>query len=162
MPRIMHGGCVRGIVSDVPKVQVSVKIDASRKIVWAAIADIATHVDWMRDAEAIRFTSPQRSGVGTTFECDTRLGPLRLTDAMTITEWSPGRAMGVDHTGLVRGTGRLTLRRSRRGRTRLGWEERLQFPWWLGGPLGALVAKPVLTAVWRRSLGDLKAKVEAT
>jgi hypothetical protein len=114
----------------------------------------------MLDAVAIRFTSPQRSGVGTTFECDTKLGPLRLVDRMTITEWSPRRAMGVDHTGLVTGTGTLTLRRARGGRTRFGWEERLLFPWWLGGPVGALAAKPILTAIWRRSLRNLKAKVE--
>jgi hypothetical protein len=158
---MMHGGCVRGIVSPVPKVQVSVQIEASPKVVWTAIEDIASHVDWMRDAVEIRFTSEQRSGVGTTFDCDTRLGPIRLTDRMTITEWSPGKAMGVDHVGLVTGTGRLTLRRSWRGRTRFGWEERLVFPWWLGGPVGALAAKPLLTAVWRRSLRDLKAKVES-
>ena len=143
-----------------PKVQVSVQIEAPPKVVWKAIEDIGTHVEWMRDAVAIRFTSPQRTGVGTTFDCDTRLGPIRLTDRMTITEWSPGRAMGVDHVGLVRGTGALTLRRSWRGRTRFGWEEQLIFPWWLGGPLGALVAKPVLTAIWRRSLRDLKAMIE--
>ena len=158
----MQQGCVREMVSVVPKVQVSVKIEASPKVVWAAIDDIATHVEWMRDATEIRFISPQRSGVGTTFDCETRVGPLRTTDRMTITEWSPGRAMGVDHIGVIRGRGRFTLRRGRRGTTRFAWEERLLFPWWLGGPLGALVAKPVLTAVWRRSLGDLKARIEAT
>ena len=140
--------------------QVSIKIAASPSVVWAAIEDIATHVEWMRDAAEIRFTSPQRRGVGTTFDCDTRLGPIRLTDRMTITEWSPGRAMGVDHTGLVTGTGRLTLRRTWRGGTTFGWEEHLLFPWWLGGPIGALVAKPVLTAIWRRSLRDLKTRIE--
>jgi hypothetical protein len=157
---MMHGGCVRDRVARVPKVHVSVKIDAPPKVVWASIADIAGHVDWMLDAEAIRFTSSQRAGVGTTFDCDTRWGPFRLTDRMTITEWSPRKAMGVEHTGLVTGTGRLTLRRARGGRTRFAWEERLRFPWWFGGPVGALVAKPLLTAVWRRSLGSLKAKVE--
>jgi len=116
----------------------------------------------MLDADAIRFTSPQRSGVGTTFDCDTRLGPFRLTDRMTITEWSPHKTMGVEHTCLVTGTGRLTLRRARGGRTPFAWEERLRFPWWFGGPVGALVAKPLLTAVWRRSLGNLKARVEGS
>lgn len=142
------------------KVQVSVRIDAPPKVVWRAVEDIATHVEWMLDAESIRFTSPQRSGVGTTFECATRLGPFRLTDRMTVTEWAPGKAMGVDHVGLVTGTGRFTLRRARGGRTRFAWQERLRFPWWFGGPVGALAAKPVLTLVWRRSLANLKAKVE--
>jgi len=157
---MMHRGCDRETLPAMPKVQVSVVIDAPPKEVWAAVEDVATHVEWMLDAEAIRFLSERRSGVGTAFECDTRLGPFRLTDRMTITEWRPGKAMGVDHTGLVTGTGRFTLRRARRGRTRFAWEERLRFPWWLGGPVGALAAKPVMTAVWRRSVRNLKARVE--
>ena len=143
-----------------PKVQVSVQIDAPRKAVWAAVEDIGSHTRWMLDADAIRFTSRRRRGVGTTFECDTRLGPFRLVDRMEVTEWVPGRAMGVTHAGLVTGTGRFTLRRARRGRTRFAWEERLRFPWWFGGPIGALVATPVLNAVWRRSLRNLKRLVE--
>lgn len=135
-------------------------IDARPGEVWWALEDIDGHVGWMLDARAIRFTSARRAGVGTTFECDTRLGPLRLTDRMEVTEWVPGRSMGVVHTGLVTGTGRFTLKRARWGRTRLTWEERLEFPWWLGGRVGAVAAKPVLTAVWRRSLANLKASVE--
>ena len=142
------------------KLQVSVQIDASPDEVWRAVEDIATHREWMLDAAEIRFVGDRRRGVGTTFDCDTRLGPFRLTDRMEITEWRPGRAMGVRHTGVVTGTGRFTIKRRRRGTTRFRWEERLRFPWWLGGPVGALVAKPVMTAVWRRSLRNLQAIVE--
>ena len=145
-----------------PRVRVSVVIDARPAEVWWAVEDIAGHVAWMADAEAIRFTTPQRAGVGTTFECDTKVGPLRVTDRMTITEWRPGRTMGVRHTGLVTGEGRFTLRRSRRGRTRFTWEERLRFPWWFGGPVGALLATPVLRAVWRGNLRRLRAQVEGS
>lgn len=157
---MMHGGCDRESVLRVPKVQVSVQIDASPEEVWEAIEDVATHVDWMREAVAIRFTSSQRHGVGTTFDCDTKVGPIRLTDRMTITEWRPGKAMGVAHTGLVSGSGTFRLRRARRGRTRLSWQERLDFPWWWGGPPGAFVSARVLKSVWRRNLADLKAIVE--
>jgi hypothetical protein len=152
----------------VPKVQVSVHVRASPDEVWRTLGDVASHVDWMLDAEAIRFTSRRRSGVGTTFDCDTRIGPFRLTDRMEITEWRPGKAMGVRHVGVVTGTGRFSLasggrlrRRSRRG-TRVTWEERLRFPWWLGGPVGALGAAPVLRAVWRRNLVNLRQKIEDT
>ena len=141
------------------KVQARVQIDASPEEVWEVIEDLAGHVDWMTDAVAIRFTSRRRSGVGTTFECDTRIGPFRLTDRMEVTAWQPPRSMGVTHTGLVTGAGRFTLRR-RRGGTRFEWKERLRFPWTMGGPLGALVAKPLLRMVWRRNVRSLKAKVE--
>jgi hypothetical protein len=113
----------------------------------------------MHDAVDIRFLTAERAGVGTCFDCDTRVGPFRLTDRMEITEWRPRRAMGVRHTGVVTGTGRFTLRRRRRG-TRFAWEERLRFPWWMGGPLGAAVAAPVLRAVWRRNLRNLRDLVE--
>jgi uncharacterized protein YndB with AHSA1/START domain len=140
----------------VAKIRVSTVLDAPPEKVWADVEDIATHREWMADAVAIRFLGDQRRGVGTRFECDTKVGPFRLTDVMEVTEWVPGRAMGVTHVGLVTGTGRFTLRRVRGGRTRFQWKERLRFPWWLGGPIGALAAKPVLTWVWRRSMRDLQ------
>jgi hypothetical protein len=79
---------------------------------------------------------------------------------MEVTEWSPGRTMGVRHVGLVTGSGRFTLRPRRRGRTRFVWSERLTFPWWLGGPVGALAATPVFHLVWRSNLRRLRGLVE--
>lgn len=143
-----------------PRVEVAVVVDAPPRRVWADVADVASHVEWMADAVDIRFTGPRRSGVGTTFDCDTRIGPLRLVDRMEVTEWRPGRAMGVRHTGLVTGEGRFTLHRARGGRTRFTWEERLVFPWWLGGPVGATVGSVVLRRVWAGNLRRLKQRIE--
>jgi hypothetical protein len=137
------------------RIRVSTVLDASPAEVWADIERIDTHVEWMEDAVAIRFLGDRRSGVGTRFECDTRVGPFRLTDVMEITEWVPRRAMGVRHVGLVAGEGGFRLRRARRGRTRFTWSERLRFPWWMGGPAGALAGKPVLAWIWRRNLRNL-------
>jgi len=140
----------------VARIRVGTMLDAAPEVVWRDVARIATHPEWMADAVGLRFLTERTSGVGTRFECDTKVGPFRLTDVMEITEWVPGRAIGVRHTGLVRGTGRFTLTPARGGRTRFRWRERLRFPLWLGGPLGALVAKPVLTRVWRRSMRNLQ------
>jgi hypothetical protein len=69
--------------------------------------------------------------------------------------------MGITHVGLVTGTGRFTLRRSARGGgTRFTWSEQLRFPWWMGGPVGAAVAAPVLRRMWRKNLANLKRRVE--
>lgn len=144
------------------RIRVSTVIDAPPRAVWAGVRDISTHVTWMADAEAIRFLSRQREGVGTRFECDTVVGPFRLVDRMTVTEWRPGKAMGIEHVGVVTGTGVFTLRRTPRGRTRFTWTESLTFPWWMAGPLGAFLAKPVLAAVWRGNLRRLKARIEGT
>jgi uncharacterized protein YndB with AHSA1/START domain len=146
----------------VSRIRVAVNIDAPPRRVWEQVEDIASHVQWMHDAVAIRFTSSRHSGVGTSFDCDTRVGPLRLTDRMEVTEWKPRQAMGIRHVGLVTGTGRFTLRRRRRGRTRFTWEERLVFPWWMGGPVGALAGAQVLEVIWRRNLRNLKRQVEAS
>lgn len=128
--------------------------------VWADVRDLGSHVEWMADAEAIRFTSPTRSGVGTTFDCDTKVGPLSLVDRMEVTEWEDERVIGVRHVGLVTGVGRFTLRADPGGReaTRFTWEEQLTFPWWMGGPVGAIVGGVVLRLVWRRNLRRLRAR----
>ena len=143
------------------RVGVSVVIDAPSDDVWADVRDIASHVEWMQDAEAIRFTSPQREGVGTTFLCRTRLGPLRLTDRMEVTEWADGHSVAIRHSGLVTGTGRFTLEPETSGRTRLTWEEDLVLPWWMGGRLGSLVGGQVQRLVIRRNLANLKRRLEA-
>lgn len=143
------------------RIKVSTVIDARPAVVWETVRHIERHTDWMVDAEAIRFTSRSRSGVGTTFECDTRVGPIRLVDEMEITEWQPRRRMGVRHTGIVTGSGRFTLRRTPGGRTRFTWEESLRFPAWLGGPIGGVAGGQVLKFVWRRNLRTLKALIES-
>ncbi|MFN8053106.1 MAG: SRPBCC family protein [Acidimicrobiales bacterium] len=138
------------------RLRVSTHLDAPPDVVWADLADVSSHVEWMRDAVAIRFTSESHTGVGTTFDCDTKVGPFRLTDRMEITAWKPELAMGVRHVGLVTGEGVISLRKRPRGRTKLTWSEQLTFPWWMGGPLGSWAATPVLWLVWRGSMRNLR------
>lgn len=141
-------------------VEVSVVIEATPDAVWRDVADIASHVEWMADAESITFTSPHRQGLGTTFDCATKIGPIRLLDRMEIAEWQPEAAMGVRHQGIVTGQGRFTLEPVGMAHTRFAWREELDFPLRLGGALGATVAAPVLRAVWKRNLRALKRRIE--
>lgn len=104
---------------------------------------------------AIRFSTPQHDGVGTSFETDTKVGPVRLVDKMVVTSWEPVATMGINHTGMVTGTGRFTLA-TEGGGTRFTWEEELTFPWWMAGSLGGGVAAPVLRRIWRRNLENLR------
>ena len=152
------------------RIRVRTSIGATPSQVWETVRHIERHVDWMVDAESIRFTSEERSGVGTTFDCATKVGPLRLTDRMEITEWQPQQAMGVRHSGLVTGEGRFTLTPTgpdstgpdNTGSTEFVWEERLVFPWWMGGPIGGVVGGQILRLVWKRNLRALKRTVEST
>jgi Polyketide cyclase / dehydrase and lipid transport len=138
-----------------PRIRLRTVINASPRRVWADISDLTSHVEWMADAESIRFVSAITSGIGTEFVCDTKIGPLRLRDRMTVTEWVPGHSLGIRHRGVVAGEGRFMLKRRTRGGTKFVWEERLDFPWWLGGPLGVVMARPILKRVWRRNLATL-------
>jgi hypothetical protein len=129
--------------------------------VWRIVEPVENHVDWMADAESIEFTSDQRRGVGTQFLCKTRVGPIRLTDTMRITRWEPNHAMGVEHIGLVTGSGVFTLTALDESTTRFEWTEKLTFPWWLGGPIGAFVGgKLVLRSIWHGNLRRLAALCE--
>jgi hypothetical protein len=142
---------------------VNIEIAASPAQVWNVVEPIENHVDWMHDAVAIRFRTDQRRGLGTAFFCDTKVGPIKLVDNMEITEWIPESVMGVRHVGVVTGSGRFSLTPIDLGRrTRFTWDETLVFPWWLGGPIGALVGgRLVLRAIWGRNLRALKRIVEA-
>ena len=133
----------------------SISINAPRNVVWEAVADVRRHSDWMADAAEIRLTSVQATGVGTTFECETRVGPLRTLDRMAVTDWEEGRLMGVEHRGLISGVGRFRLEDQSDGGTRFIWDEYLSFPWWLGGRTTAALARPVLALVWRQNLQRL-------
>lgn len=142
-------------------IRVSTVINAAPAQVWEEVRHVERHVDWMADAEKINFQTPQRSGTGTTFDCITKVGPIRLTDKMTITAWRDGAEMGVRHQGLVTGVGSFSLAAVRKDRTRFTWEERLAFPWWMGGSIGGVIGGLIMRQIWKRNLRVLKALVES-
>ena len=130
------------------------RLEQSIETVWDALADISTHVVWMRDAQNIEFVGSQRQGVGTEFVCQTAIGPLRTADHMRVTEWEPGKRMSVYHSGSVIGEGTFILTTNENGQScTLRWEERLKFPWFLGAGIGERIARPLLRAIW---VGNLR------
>ncbi len=141
-------------------IRITTKIHAPIGEVWDIVEDIGDHVNWMKDAEQIRFIGSQRSGVGTQFDCDTKVGPIRLTDRMEIVEWVTGELIGVSHEGLVKGEGKFTLTSDTSDSTLFTWEETLYFPFWMGGPLRNPVGGRILSSIWRKNLESLKAKIE--
>lgn len=132
---------------------IELQVDAGEPIavVWDALADLSSHVDWMADAESIEFVGDQRDGVGTVMRVLTTVGPLRTTDVMIVTEWVERDRIVVKHTGTVSGVGAFKLVETPDG-TRLDWSEDLQFPWYLGGEAAAKAASPVLRRIWRANL----------
>jgi hypothetical protein len=141
------------------RIVTAAQIAATPAEVWRVASDLAAQPNWMHDALAIRFASPQTSGVGVVMDCDTRIGPIRLTDRMVVTQWVDGREIAIRHEGLVNGTGRFMIEPDRVG-TRFTWSEDLLFPWWLGGPVAGAAARPVLAAIWRRDIRTLRLLAE--
>lgn len=138
-------------------ISVSVVVDAPLGAVWDALSDLPSHTEWMADAASIEFPAGQ-AGTGTEMLVDTRLGPFRLTDRLEIIAWEPPRTMAVEHRGVVRGWGRFDLIPMADG-IHLTWTEDLRFPWWLGGPITALAAHPLLSRIWAGNLRRFRRRV---
>lgn len=139
-------------------VVVSVNLNAPVDEVWADVSDLASHVEWMADAESISFAGEQRTGVGTEMHVVTRVGPLKTTDVIEVTSWEPPHRIGVIHRGVVTGTGAFVLEPIGVDRTRFTWEEALDMPWYFGGDWAAPISNRVLGMIWKRNLKRLKAR----
>ena len=137
------------------RVTVDIEIPADIDTVWADVAELSSHVEWMADAESIEFMGEETSGVGTVMKVVTKVGPLQTNDIIRVVEWTPGESIGVHHEGLVTGTGAFHLEAQGQS-TRFTWDEDLRLPWYFGGPIGAMVMAPVLRLVWRRNLRRLR------
>jgi hypothetical protein len=140
-------------------IEISTQISATPVVLWEEIRHINRHVNWMNDAAAISFLSTSTEGVGTSFTCLTKVGPFKTTDIMTITRWEEQKAMGVEHVGLVKGSGIFTITPNGNTST-ITWKEQLTFPWWMLGGLGSYLASPILKIIWKKNLQNLKRIVE--
>ena len=141
------------------EVTIDVVIPAPVDQVWAELERIEDHVEWMADAVSIDFHSAQRRGVGTSFSCRTKIGPFGTTDEMVIDQWVEGHAIGVTHRGAVTGSGAFTLEEVSSSSTKVTWNEKLEFPWYFGGRIGATAARPIFRWIWGRNLRELRARV---
>jgi hypothetical protein len=90
----------------------------------------------------------------------TKVGPLRTTDKMTVTDWAARQRMAVRHTGIISGTGIFELHEAGASDTKVTWTEDLRFPWYLGGVVAAFVARPVLKRIWMGNLRRFRSIAE--
>ena len=138
--------------------KVSIDIDAPIETVWADLANLDTHVEWMADAESLEYASEQKTGVGTVIEVLTKVGPLKTIDVLTFTTWDAPHAMIATHSGVVSGEGIFTLTDLGDNRTRFTWAEDLNMPWFFGGRLGRPISEPVMRMIWAKNLKRLAAR----
>jgi carbon monoxide dehydrogenase subunit G len=111
---------------DMTRIDIRLELPHSIGHVWDRLTDWPSHSAWIPNT--VVTVTRQATGVGTEFVGLTHLGPLRLDDPMTITEFqapSAGRAScTINKTGSVLGgTAGFTLSAVDASTTRLDWFE---------------------------------------
>ena len=106
-------------------INVYTTINSPLKIVWNEVSKLENHTNWMHDAVKIDFLSENNRGLGAKMKVLTKVGPIRLYDYMTVTEWVEEESIGVDHIGIVKGKGRFKLEKIDDNKTLFIWEETL-------------------------------------
>ena len=142
-------------------INVSTTINTSIDEVWKEVSVLKNHTNWMKDAVNIEFLNEKTEGLGAEMKVLTKVGPIKLFDYMTVTEWIEKKSIGVDHVGIVTGKGKFTLIKLEEEKTKFLWEETLKFPIYLAGPIGEFFGSPILKLIWRNNLKGLKELFES-
>ena len=137
-------------------ITVSTIINKPLDEVWGEVSVLKNHTNWMKDAVNIDFLTESTQGIDTKMKVLTKVGPIKLYDYMTVTEWVERQSIGVDHVGLVTGKGKFTLTQLEENKTEFKWEETLKFPIYLAGPIGEFFGSPILKLIWKNNLKGLK------
>ena len=137
-------------------ISVSTSISKSIEEVWKEVSILKNHTNWMKDAVSIEFLNEKSEGLGTKMKVLTKIGPIKLFDYMTVTEWIEKKSIGVEHIGIITGEGKFTLNEISKNETEFCWKETLKFPFYLAGPIGEVFGSPILKIIWKNNLKGLK------
>ena len=142
------------------RITVSIIINRPLEVVWNEVRIMENHVNWMQDAANIDFLSENTSGVNTKMNVLTKVGPIKLNDVITVTQWEEMKSIGVIHEGIVTGEGVFYLSAIDEASTKFEWVEELKFPFYFGGPIGEIFGGFLLKLIWKNNLENLKKIVE--
>lgn len=139
----------------------SVVISASPKLVWERLADPGNYLHFMSGVTRWEVIGERRSGLGARYRMLIRVGSAEVGGLIEIVEWSAERDMAWSSVTGVDQRGRWRLRETPDGLTRV----ELRFSYGvagagLSGILAERVAAPALASHLRRSLQQLKRQVE--
>lgn len=124
-------------------VVVSRDLPASPERVWSVLVSWERQAEWMPMTQ-VRVVSGE--GIGTRLVAVTGIGPLRVVDPMTVTEWEPGRRCTVWHEGRVlNGPAAFIVEDRARNGCRLTWREDVRLP-----RLVSVLIKPFFALALRR------------
>lgn len=129
--------------------------------VWDVLADWERQASWMPDVAWIRVVGSERE-LGARLEVRTKVFGIPLaTDQVRVTVWEPPRRLGIDHVGVVIGTGEWHLEATEDG-TRFIWYESFRMPPPLLGDLALWLYSPFQRFMLRRSIRNLRRLVETS
>ena len=130
------------------------------EVVWELITDWEHQDDWMLEASDFAVVSSHREGVGVEAEATISIGGIKTRDRVRITQWEPGRLLGIAHLGWVSGHADMKLLPSN-GSTRLVWREHFTPPLGVVGALGMTLFKPIMCRIFMRDVRVLAGLVRA-
>ena len=142
------------------RIETSIIINKPLDTVWQEVKVMENHVNWMEDAVKIDILSENNSGIDTKMNVLTKVGPIKLTDIITVTEWKEKESIGVIHEGIVTGEGIFYLKALNESQTEFKWKETIKFPIYLGGVIGEFFGSYVLKYIWKKNLKNLKEIIE--
>lgn len=106
-----------------------VTINAPVNQVWRALVQWEKQGDWMALTHvSASDQGADDSGIGTTIEAFTGIGPFGVLDKMKVTSWEPPHFCRVDHYGrVIKGIGEFRLV-DLGDKTRFDWYEEIKAP----------------------------------
>ena len=104
-------------------------INAPVNKVWRALVQWENQGDWMALTKvSASDQGADDSGIGTTIEAFTGIGPFGVLDKMKVTSWEPPQFCRVDHYGkVIKGIGEFRLVELG-NKTRFDWYEEIRAP----------------------------------
>jgi len=138
------------------RVERAITLPVRREEAWGVLVDWERQADWLRDADRVDVTSPQREGPGVTLAVRTRLfGIPAFSEPIEVIDWDPPHVLEIRHGGPVAGTGRWTLEPVEGG-TLFGWVEEVRLEVPVVGELAAVAYAPIMRLLMGRAMEGLR------
>ncbi len=146
------------------KIHRSTVIAASPEQVWPFLVSLEQMQQWCLTINNLRYTSPQHSGLGTSFYFEEKAGGILLKLHFVVTEWVPHESVAIKMTSgnFVQGyEQRYTLEPTPAG-TLVTITEHIKLPYGILGQIAGLIRRPRSQTHLKHMLHKLNSLVTAS
>jgi uncharacterized membrane protein len=92
-----------------PRLDNSIEIKAPPETVFAYLADVESHTEWVKWTKEAEITSLEKAGIGSTSTMKMQVGPRKETVEAIVTEFKPNEFVTWRHTRGMEMTDRLAV-----------------------------------------------------